>query len=412
MGVSTELPRRWLTPGRFLVGALAVTSLVGYGCLFYAYSVLLMPMARDLAATPTQVTFAMTFCTLASAATAVLAGRWIDRRGGRGLMAAGSVAATLLLVLASQVRDLPTLYAVWAAIGVTWALVLYEPAFAVIVPRLGPERRALALLAVTVVGGFASTIFLPLTGSLVEGVGWRATLLWLAVILGAVTIPLHAFAVPQGPSGGAAQARAHGGVSSREVVVATLRRPRFWLYAFAFTAHSSVITTLGIQLVSILRELGHPTTVAAGIAGLIGVLSVTGRLAITALQRWTRPLGVVCGLFGVQAVALGLLPFVGRQTAGAVACVVVVGLGFGVATITRPALVAQHFGTTHFGTVAGMLSASIAVGATTLPLAVAALHSATAGFVVPVEVCASLFALAGLVLAMSTRSGAPADRPA
>ncbi|NUT32372.1 MAG: MFS transporter [Hamadaea sp.] len=412
MGVSSEAPsgpfirfrREALTPGRFLVGALAVTSLVGYGCLFYAYSVLLTPMAHDLAATPTQVTFAMTLCTLASAATAVLAGRWIDRRGGRGLMAAGSVAATLLLALASQVRDLPTLYAVWAAIGVTWALVLYEPAFAVIVPRLAPERRALALLAVTVVGGFASTIFLPLTGSLVEGVGWRGALLWLAVILGVVTVPLHLLAVPAGPSG--AHARATGG-SSREVMIATLRRPRFWLYAFAFTAHSSVITTLGIQLVSILRELGHPTTVAAGIAGLIGVLSVTGRLAITALQRWTRPVGVVCGLFGVQAVALGLLPFVGGQTAGAVACVVVVGLGFGVATITRPALVAQHFGTAHFGTVAGMLSASIAVGATTLPLAVAALHSATAGVVVPVEVCASLFALAGLVLAVSTRSAVP-----
>jgi len=389
---------------RFLVGSLAVTSLVGYGCLFYAYSVLLVPMSRDLGASPTQVTFAMTLCTLASASTAVLAGRWIDRRGGRGLMMAGSVGATLLLVAASQVRDLATLYLVWAGVGVTWALVLYEPAFAVIVPRLPAERRALALLAVTVVGGFASTVFLPLTGALVEHLGWRTALLWLAAILGVVTIPLHAVAVPVGP---ATHRKGHQH-ASRAVIAETLRRPRFWLYAFAFTAHSSVITTLGIQLVSILRELGHSTTVAAAIAGLIGLLSVTGRLAITALQRWTSPVGVVCGLFALQAVALGLLPFVGRTTSGAVLCVVTVGLGFGVATITRPALVAQHFGTVHFGTVAGMLSTSIAIGATTLPLAVAALHGATAGFVVPLEVCASLFAVAGLLLAASTRKAASA----
>ncbi|MEV0267368.1 MFS transporter [Hamadaea sp. NPDC050747] len=388
--------------GRVLVGSLAVTSLVGYGCLFYAYSVLLTPMARDLGASPTRVTFAMTLCTLASAGTAVLAGRWIDRRGGRGLMTAGSIGATLLLAAASQVDDLMTLYLVWAGIGVTWALVLYEPAFAVIVPRLPAERRALALLTVTVVGGFASTIFLPLTGALVEHLGWRETLLWLAAILGVVTIPLHFVAVPDGPA-----TSRHQHHPSKAVIAETLRRPRFWLYAVAFTANSSVVTTLGIQLVSILRDLGHSTTVAASIAGLIGLLSVTGRIAITALQRWTQPIGVVCGLFVVQGLALGLLPFVGRATVGAVLCVVTVGLGFGVATVTRPALVAQHFGTRHFGTVAGMLSTSAAIGATTVPLVVAALRGA-AGSVIPVEVCASLFALAGLLLFTSTRTAATA----
>ncbi|MEV6971091.1 MFS transporter [Hamadaea sp. NPDC051192] len=389
--------------GRVLVGSLAVTSLVGYGCLFYAYSVLLTPMSRDLGASPTRVTFAMTLCTLASAGTAVLAGRWIDRRGGRGLMTAGSVGATLLLVAASQVDGLMTLYVVWAGIGVTWALVLYEPAFAVIVPRMPAERRALALLTVTIVGGFASTVFLPLTGALVEHLGWRETLLWLAAILGVVTIPLHFVAVPEGP----ATSHRHGH-ASKTVIAETLRRPLFWLYAVAFTANSSVVTTLGIQLVSILRDLGHSTTVAASIAGLIGLLSVTGRIAITALQRWTQPVGVVCGLFAVQGVALGLLPFVGRATVGAVLCVVTVGLGFGVATVTRPALVAQHFGTAHFGTVAGMLSTSAAIGATTVPLTVAALRGA-AGSVVPVEFCAALFALAGLLLFTSTRTAATAD---
>jgi predicted MFS family arabinose efflux permease len=378
---------------RVLIGAFAITSLVGYGCLFYAYSVLMLPMARDLGASTAQVTFGMTLCSLTSAGSAVLVGRWIDRRGGRGLMTIGSIAATVLLVAAAGVRDLPSLYAVWAAIGVTWALVLYEPAFAVLVPRLSPERRPLALLAVTVVGGLASTVFLPLTGALVEGLGWRRALLCLAVVLGAVTIPLHLLAIPAGPA--VRQEHTH---PSRAVIRATVRRPRFWVYAFAFTAHSSVIYSLGIHLVTILRELGHPATVAAGVAGLIGLLSVTGRMTITALQRWMNPLGVVCGLFGVQALALGLLPLVGRATLGAIVCVVSVGLGFGVATITRPALVAEHFGTTSFGTVAGMLSASIAVGVTLLPLGVAYLHGVTGGYAVPVELCAVLFALAGLVL--------------
>jgi predicted MFS family arabinose efflux permease len=378
---------------RTLVGALAVTSLVGYGCLFYAYSVLLVPIARDLQASTADVTFAMTLCSLTAAGSAVLVGRWIDRRGGRALMTAGSIAATVLLVAAAGVRNLPALYAVWAAIGVTWAMVLYEPAFAVIVPRLRPERRPMALLAVTFLGGLASTVFLPVTGALVEEFGWRRALLWLALILGSTTIPLHLLAVPTGP----AKAAEHKS-PSKTVVGATLRRPRFWVYAFAFTAHSSVIYALGIHLVTILRELGHPATVAAAVAGLIGLLSVTGRMVITALQRWMNPLGVVCGLFGVQALALGLLPYLGRATAGAIVCVVSIGLGFGVATITRPVLVAEHFGTTAYGTVAGMLSMSISIGGMALPLGVAYLHGVTGGYQVPIELCAVLFALAGLVL--------------
>lgn len=379
---------------RTLIGALAVTSLVGYGCLFYAYSVLLVPMANDLGASTAEVTFAMTLCSLTAAGSAVLVGRWIDRRGGRGLMTVGSVAATLLLAAAAGVRDLPSLYAVWAAIGVTWAMVLYEPAFAIIVPRLAPERRPMALLAVTFVGGLASTVFLPLTGALVAGLGWRTAVLWLAAGLGAITIPLHLFAVPTGRARRIPQSH-----PSRTVILHTLRRPRFWVYAFAFTAHSSVIYALGIHLVTILRELGHPDTVAAAVAGLIGLLSVTGRMAITALQRWMNPLSVVCGLFGVQALALGLLPYVGRSTSGAIVCVVSVGLGFGVATITRPVLVAEHFGTSAYGTVAGMLSMAVSVGAMLLPLAVAYLHGVTGGYRVPVELCAVLFALAGGVLA-------------
>ncbi|WP_157545664.1 MFS transporter [Hamadaea tsunoensis] len=395
---------------RTTVGALAVTSLVGYGCLFYAYAVLLGPIARDLGISTTQASFSITLCTLGSAVCAVLVGRWIDIRGGRPLMAVGSVAAASLLYVASRVQNVVELYAVWAGIGVTWALVLYEPAFAVIVPRLPPERRGLALLVVTAVGGFASTVFLPLTGALVSDLGWRTALVWLAVILGVTTVPLHLLAIPRGPAGTRTVHKESPEDENRKAapgkghISQTLRRPRFWLYAVAFTAHSSVITALGVQLVSILRELGHSTAVAATIAGLIGVLSVTGRLAITALARWTSPVRTVCALFGVQAVALGLLPYLGSTRTGAVCCVVTVGLGFGLATITRPALVAEHFGTARFGTVAGMLNTSIAIGTTTVPLGVAALHGLTGGYRVPVEVCAALFAVAGALLAVSTRS--------
>lgn len=72
-------------------------------------------------------------------------------------------------------------YLVWAGIGLAMAATLYEPAFAV-VARWFTAGRDRALLLVTFAGGLASTIFLPLTGWLVDGQGWRGALVVLAVL--------------------------------------------------------------------------------------------------------------------------------------------------------------------------------------------------------------------------------------
>jgi hypothetical protein len=89
-------------------------------------------------------------------------------------MTAGSAAGTVLLAALSTVHTVVGLYAVWIGIGVASAMAFYEAAFAVVVAWHSNARaRANALLAVTVVAGFASSIFLPLTGALVDRYGWR-----------------------------------------------------------------------------------------------------------------------------------------------------------------------------------------------------------------------------------------------
>jgi MFS family permease len=150
---------------------------------------------------------------------------------------------------------------------------LYEAAFPVIVAATQPERRDNALLAVTIVAGFASSIFFPLTGLLLEHHGWRTTLITLAVLLAAVTVPAHALAVPGRREHHAREAAVAFGSSVREA----LRDKSFWLLAGAFVIHGGAISAVGVLLVAYLQNAGHPTTAAATLAGLLGVLSVTGR---------------------------------------------------------------------------------------------------------------------------------------
>ncbi|WP_240779848.1 MFS transporter, partial [Nonomuraea zeae] len=302
-----------------MIGALAITQTAGYGVLYYAFSVFIPPMSRDLHAGVAQLTGAITLAVLVSGVVAPVIGRWLDRHGGRGLMTAGSVVGALAVLAWSQVRTVAQLYLVCGVLGVASAMVLYEAAFAVIVAWFDAARRARALLAVTVVAGFASSIFLPLTGFLVDRYGWRQALVLLAAGYALTTVPLHALAV----RGRGAPPHAN----RREIVGTALRERPFWLLAAAFLTQTGAVAVMGVLLVTYLIVLGHPPVFAAAVAGLLGVLSVTGRLVTTGLQaRWRVSL-ITAAMFGLQGLAAVLLPLVGRSVAGAVVAVVLFGLG-------------------------------------------------------------------------------------
>jgi MFS family permease len=366
--------------GRAIVAALAVTQTVGYGALYYSFAVFLTPLARDLHASATAVTGALTTATLVGAAAAVPVGAWLDRHGGRGLMSLGSIAATALLVLMSIVDNLVQLYAVWFGIGLASAMALYEAAFAVVITwHPTPRGRANALLAITVVAGFASTIFLPLTGALVQTYGWRAAVLVLAVIHGTLTIPLHTAVLRRArntPGGEPLHRPALDPGATRRAAVHTALHDRgFWLLTLAFVTHAAGLSALSVHLVAYLIAAGHPATFAATVAGLLGVLSVTGRLVTTRLQRRTGTGPVVAAIFTIQALAAACLPLIGHTTAGAIAGVVAFGLGFGVATIARPTLLAARYDTRGYATISGMLTVPMTIAKAGAPLAAAALYS-------------------------------------
>jgi MFS family permease len=386
-----------------VVAALATTQTIGYGVLSYAFAVFLRPMAADLHTGVIAVTGAATLAVLVSAAAAVPVGRWVDRHGGRALMSVGSILGTLAVLGWSQARNAAQLYAVFAFVGVASAMVLYEPAFAVIVTRFDPVRRPKALLAVTVVAGFASSIFLPLAGMLDARLGWRHAVLVLAAILAVATIPLHLLALPRGIPGRARpdDRSVHRAATDRAAVVRVALRDRgFWLLIVAFVAHGAALSVIAVHLVAYLTTFGHPPAFAATVAGLLGVLSVTGRLVTTGLRRRYQTTTVTAAVFALQAVAVAVLPLVGRSTTGAVTCVVVFGLGFGVSTIARPALLAERYDTAAYATLAGALALPATAAKAGAPLAAAALSVTSGGYtsVMVAVAAACLVAAVGLAL--------------
>ncbi|MEA2529422.1 MAG: hypothetical protein QOG89_1066 [Thermomicrobiales bacterium] len=358
-------PGHRLYYGWVVAGTLAVTETVSWGVLYYAFSVLLVPMRDELGWSAATLTGAYSLSLLISGLAAPFVGRWLDRHGPRGLMTAGSVLGVLLVVAWSRVDDLALYYLVWAGIGLAMAATLYDPAFATIT-RWFERDRSRALLLVTVVAGFASTIALPFSSWLVERFVWRTALLILAAILAVATIPAHALLLRRRPEdlglrpdGAplpkdqeiAASAIVLDGVPVRDA----LRDPAFrWLtVAFFLETFSAVAAT--VHLIPYLTERGDGARFAAAAIGLIGAAQVGARVLATIFGGRLSQVALTALVFALQGVALVVL--MGWQTrAGVLTAVLLLGAGRGVVTLMRPGLVAEFYGRANFGAISGMLS--------------------------------------------------------
>jgi predicted MFS family arabinose efflux permease len=322
-------------------------------------------------------------------------------------MTAGSVLGAGLLVAWSQVQAVWQLYPVFAGLGVAMAMALYEPATAVLVAWFDASRRSRAILGMIVVAGFASTIFMPLTGWLNDRHGWRTTLLILAGLYAAVAIPLHALVVRRAPQATRTSRRVTS-AQRRVLLQAALADSRFWWLAAAFVAHAAAMSTMTVHLVGFLISRGHPATFAATIAGLLGVLSVTGRLLLTATGRRLRLHRVVAAVFTLQAAAAFSLPAVSTSRLGAILGVTAFGLGFGISSLATPQLLTDRYGTTAYASIAGTLAAFITLAKAGAPLTAASLLTTSGGYLTALLAIGS----ASLVAAGSILARAGTPRPA
>ena len=147
-------------------------------------AVLMIPLERDLGVARWVVAGAFSLALLMSAAVAPMVGRLSDRGRGPQLIRIGGFVAAALLGAWAIVPSVVTMYLAWAGLGLCMAATLYEPAFAVVArARDNAHDRLKALATVTVLGGLASTVFLPLTASLNEAWGWRVAVGTLAAIV-------------------------------------------------------------------------------------------------------------------------------------------------------------------------------------------------------------------------------------
>lgn len=357
-----------------LIGSLGFTLIASYGSLFYAFSLLAPEIHRALNWRMEMVFGAFSWGLLVAGLSSTPTGLLIDRFGGRLAMASGSMVCGIGLIGLSQVQLLWQYYAAWTVLGIGMALVLYEAAFATI-NRAWTSGARTGISAVTLVAGFASTIFWPLTLKLNGILGWRDTYLAYGVLQLAVCFPLHCTFLARPKAAPVIEAThliTHGSYNLGEVI----REPRFWKLACAFATNSFIFSAFAVHLIPLLQKIGHPITTVVLFAALIGPMQVAGRVGEMVFAKRASPELMGKLTFAMLPAALAMLLFLGEAQWVVAAFCGFYGISNGILTIVRGTIPQKLFGRENYGAIAGALAGPTLMAQAAGPLVVATLVEA------------------------------------
>ena len=123
------------------VPILGFTQIVGWGSTFYAIGVLKSFIAAETGWSPVMVVAGISISFAAGGLIAPLVGRTIASRGGRMVMASGSIVTGISVAGLYFVENEIAWLALWAIIGISQAMNLYDAAFATLAEIFGSRAR-------------------------------------------------------------------------------------------------------------------------------------------------------------------------------------------------------------------------------------------------------------------------------
>ncbi|MBC3919320.1 MFS transporter [Undibacterium sp. CY18W] len=388
------------------IAILAVTQILSWGSLYYAIAILAPEIQKEMGWRAELVFGAFSWSLLVAGMIATYSGMLLDRHGGRLVMGMGSATCGLGLILLSSAHTLPIYFLAWSILGLAMAMTLYEAAFATITHHFTIHSRQ-AISTLTLFGGFASTVFWPLTQKLNSMIGWRDTYLAYGIAQLLVCLPLHLLlqkkrAVPHVEI---AKAKTAPDTQRSHSLQEALRNPTFWKLAFAFSANSFVFSALSVHLIPLLGQVGHPVTLAVFMAALIGPMQVAGRIGEMTLARNALPQTVGKFTFAALPAALLTLILFGTHAWAIALFCVFYGLSNGILTIVRGTIPQALFGTKNYGAISGAMSGPALFSKAAGPLIIASLvqHASSPDVIFACLLLFSIASLAFYLAALKTR---------
>jgi MFS family permease len=333
-----------------VITALGLTQILAWGSSYYLPAVLAEPIARDTGWPLSWVVGGLSLGLLIAAIVSPRVGSAIERHGGRPVLALSAITIGTGQLGLALAPNLGAYVAAWLVIGVGMGAGLYDAAFATLGRLYGHDARA-AITALTLFGGFASTVCWPLSAFMLSTIGWRGACLVYAAIQLAAALPLYLVIIPRGAPAVAAPAP-----GARVMKTYTPAKPTLLLLAalaMSLTLAAFLSSLMSVHLLTMLQASGIALAAAVGLGAAVGPFQVTARIVEMAIARYHHPVWTKAA--SVMFVAIGL----SALWAGLPAILLALGsygAGVGLESIARGTLPLALFGAAGYATLMGRLA--------------------------------------------------------
>lgn len=336
-------------PRALVVAILGATQTLSWGSSYYLPAILAAPIAAELGLSRAAVFAMFSGSLLLTAFLGPAAGRAIDRRGGRDVLALSNLVFIAGLLLMAFANGPVLLAAAWAILGVAMAMGLYDAAFATLAGLYGKEARN-AITGITLIAGFASTVGWPTSALLEAEFGWRGACVGWALLHLLVALPLNLLlprTPPPAPKAAATHAEAPPDTAAQ--------RRAMILLAFMLAATGFTSSAIGAHLPGLLQAAGVTVAGAIAASALLGPAQVGARILEFGLLRKIHPMASARIAAAAHPVAVAVLLAFGAPAAAAF--VLLHGGGNGLVTIARGTLPLALFGPAGYGHRQGIITA-------------------------------------------------------
>lgn len=394
------------------VVGLGITQIIGYGTLFYSFSILAPVIGQEFGQTREWLFAAFSGTLLIGGIVSPWSGRWADKFGAGRVMTLGSLAAALSLVFCALSTNWWMFATALVTTGIATPFILYNTAFAVLVqvdPQLAPRR----ITYLTLMAGFSSTLFWPLATALLNTFTWREIFLFYAVLQVAVCFPIHFWLsqmtrrspkVTHDASPQPYAMEAGGSLQYQD------RKTALVLLAIGFSLTSFSLSSMLIHFVPVLGAVGLGASSAVFVGTMFGPTQFASRLINMLLggRFSAMTIAIVSTVMIPLAFMMLLLPASIPLIAGAVMFAVLFGMGSGLNSIVQGTLPLALFGHQGYGEILGKITSSRLIVSSVAPFIFAFLleHFGPTTALVVVAIVATLGVLTFVVVTrLVKRSG-------
>ncbi len=347
---------------------------LGYAtAVMYVYGMgpFIEPIQQEFGWSRAQTSSGITIAAFFSALFGIPVGMVVDRVGPRlvglvGVLLMGGAVALLGTATGSK----SNWFVLWGFLAFS-TLWVQATVWTSAVNTRFEKSRGLAL-AITLSGASLSAAVFPVLATwLIASYGWRTAYMAMSGIWVALVFPLMLlFFKGARDQGRAARTRASDSVRSLVGVTLSQGLRSSALYKLIMAGGFFAFTAIGVvvHFVPILKDSGADPLGAAGVASLVGIFSLVGRLG-TGFLLDRFPGHLVGGVaFVIPIIACTLLLVDGANPLYQAVAAAIFGLTLGSEVDVIAYLAARYFGLRHFGALYGAMVMALSLGTAFGPL--------------------------------------------